>query len=423
MAIETGGYRPDVHLAVPDTNFVQPDVQAVNKGLLSQFELASDAEKAKAFKMMWEENQALHDERHNAAKLKLIDDAQKLQAAMQLRPQKTANEGFTDQTTALLNPGARGLALGQQGLDVGNMAFNTRMQPIQQDTRASIIQNENDVQPTLNTTALDRAALEGDKVSGQLHNVGTENDTAAYQAETANQAAQFANSTQDMTQKIALEKLQSEYANAKTDIERANVLERLKVLQAQAGIKKTEGEAIYYGGRNDAVANKPSRDQTFAQLDRLEKLQTAELNRAIDASGTTLGAYRDQKRLNPGMTPNPIAEAGLQRLAHFDELQSEVIAESQARRDEEKQNRNAKANPPAPPVAVRFNPITPQGPGAINPMTYDQQPTPRIGGGGAGARPLDTSSLTPVQLQAYQWALSNPNDPRSGQILEKLSGQ
>lgn len=412
MAIQTAGYQPDVRLSVPQGPLLQADPNAANAGILDQFNLATDVEKAKAFKMMWEENQSLHDERVNAARQKLLDDAAKAEAAIKLRPLKTANEAFGDQTLALLNPGTRELAQGGQQLALGANRFDIQTQPTTLDTRRQVIENANAVQPSVNEANLNTAAVAAAKAGGQLDNVDLENQAARYQAENLAGTAKFANETQDMAQSLARQKLQSDLQNASTDIERARVLDQLKVLNAQSEIKLKAAQSVYYGGRNEAVASKGTRDYTSQELNNYTRQEDSLLKRPITIDGYTypLSKYMDMRAQDSSMAADPTAERAISQLKHIQDLKDEILQESMEARAARK---NGPAGAPAP-VEIKYTPRPASGPGVIDPMTYDQAPR---------AKQVNTTSLTADELQAYQWAMTHPDDPRAPQILARLPGQ
>lgn len=371
--------RPVYSPIDPRLTTINPE--AIADGMLKSFEVATAGEKLQAFKAQNEEIANLRADREAQAHATLQNQTGSALAAMQLRPQQTANQAYGDKTIGMMQPLDRDLQFNQKLFDVGQ-------QGLLQNTQAQVNQATNQSQGSRSEAMLNDAATAAARSGGALHRVDQENLIASDTADLNASDVAFKLQQQADTQKLAAAALADQLANAKTDKDRAR-------LQSQYALELTKSQIAENNAKaakdNAYAVNGPRAEDLTKEVNGLLINESKILDQPLP-SGVKVKEYIRRLQEDPLMTPDPAGQQAIEQLRGLRVLRADSLKKASDLNT--KKNVDAQAAAAGPPVTVHFNPVTPVAPAA---------PVPPA-----------------VRSEAYNWAVSHPDDPRSAAILQRL---
>ncbi len=400
--IGTGGFGVQVmpHFVAPDPNLIASHPELINAGILSSFQVASEADKLKAFKAQQDEISQLRQDRIGA-----ISAGYKAAQA----------KGLADQS----------YIPAKNQLDLSKISGETAVQPFTNQLNLGDITNKLNQQPT--QQAISNAALAND--------AATQGDVLTAQSDTRARAAAVAgNALDSVDQQFANEKakLDADYQDTNLRLQNApqTAANAMALSQAHAqyfqGLADMQKQHAEYFKMRAANPSSPAAQnlQMAREASSLRKDMTSMLKDPIDrtmkdANGNlvpmSLGAYRAMRNLpdgspNPDFKVDPVAEASLHEVdamaSRINQLHSGQATGTDAG---------------APPVTVGLpGSAGATGPGSVQAGTAE--PTASSAGLTANDIPvIDVSMLPPDLAEQWQALQDNPSDPNGPALINVVT--
>ncbi len=377
------------------------DPQALNNGILSAFNVATEDEKLKAFKLQNDELNQLREDRIAAAHADLKNKMGSSLAAMQVRPGATAITLGNQTHDLALQPGVLALDTRQQANDIGQQPTKLAMSNADLTQRAAL--QPQALQTTANEqqVAAELAAQKVDQLDPVLATNAAQTELARVQAEQA-----LADQPQNHDLQLRLQNAKVAESEAKTRLDDAN-----------AKLATQHGD--YFAHR--ASLPPTVRDQTATQLRALESSITTELKRPL-ANGMSVAEYAAKVHERPSFLSEAVHaifggvpagpdhdEEGDKALISIHELEQQkqdVLLEAAAMRQNARSAREAQK--PAAFAPVVYPPAAPSQ------SIYDTQAQPAD----IPHYTLAQTSRLPVDLQdAWSELQDNPNDPSGPKLV------